>query len=253
MRSKILLIVEGKKDEPRILGNESHGLLSLIGGNYEIVPFSNPIYELYDAYINGEYDDLVAYLRCEKGLKIAEETLSKSAFSAIYLVFDYEPQDHKYSDKKIKKLLSIFDNETELGKLYINYPMVEAYYHLYSLPDPKYYNRTISLKNLNGKKYKKLVNETTCLRKNKITKKDLCYIIMHNYKKAQKITKSKNLTVNHNKILDAQLKLKKEKNEIYVLSTFPLITIDYNYEKTIEILKFKLKEDFTDYKKMKNS
>lgn len=66
MKSKILLIVEGKVDEPRILGNESHGLLSLIGANYEIVPFANPIYELYEAYKNNEYDDLVSYLRLKK-------------------------------------------------------------------------------------------------------------------------------------------------------------------------------------------
>ena len=101
MNSKILLIVEGEKDEQRILGTESHGLLSLIGAEYEIVPFANPIYELYEAYRKGEFDDLVSYLRAEKGLKIDSSILSKNAFSAIYLVFDFEPQDHKYSDEKI--------------------------------------------------------------------------------------------------------------------------------------------------------
>ena len=33
-------------------------------------------------------------------------------------------------------------------------------------------------------------------------------------------------------------------NEIYVLSTSSLIAIDYNYEKTIDILKKKLKDDY---------
>ena len=54
MKSRILLIVEGEKTEPAILGNETHGLLSLIGADYEIVPFSNSIYELYEAYVAGE-------------------------------------------------------------------------------------------------------------------------------------------------------------------------------------------------------
>ena len=54
-------------------------------------------------------------------------------------------------------MLSIFDNETELGKLYINYPMVEAYYDLESLPDPNYNDKTVSLKGLNGKTYKKKI------------------------------------------------------------------------------------------------
>ena len=244
MNSKVLLIVEGEKEEPRILGSESHGLLSLIGAKYEIVSFSNPIYELYDAYQKGEYDDLVSYLRYEKGLKIDPNILSKNAFSAIYLIFDFEPQDHKYSDEKIKKLLQLFNNETELGKLYINYPMVEAYYHLETLPDPNYNNRTISLEELNGKKYKRIVNLSTCLKKNKITKKDMCYIIMHNYNKSKLITHKKNNDINYMDILNSQLKLKNKENKIYVLSTFPLITFDYNYEKTIEILKLKLKDNY---------
>ena len=88
MKSKILLVVEGELEEPRILGSASHGLLSLVGADYEIVPFANPIYELYEAYKNGEYDDLVSYLRYEKGLHIDSNVLSKNAFSAIYLIFD---------------------------------------------------------------------------------------------------------------------------------------------------------------------
>ena len=52
MKSKILLVVEGELEEPRILGSASHGLLSLVGADYEIVPFANPIYELYEAYKN---------------------------------------------------------------------------------------------------------------------------------------------------------------------------------------------------------
>lgn len=243
MKSKILLIVEGEKDEPRILGNEGHGLLSLIGGDYEIVAFANPIYELYDAYINGEYDDLVSYLRTKKGLKINEKILSKNAFSAIYLIFDFEPQNHKYSDDKIKKLLEVFNNETELGKLYINYPMVEAYYHLETLPDIQYNDRVIELEGLNGKSYKKLVNKKTCLRKNNISTKDLCFIIYHNYVKAKIITKENNNIIDYDKLLKCQLKLKKEKNLLYVLSTFPLITIDYNYDLTITKLKSVLKDE----------
>lgn len=244
MKSKILLIVEGEVAEPRILGSESHGLLSLIGADYEIIPFSNPIYELYEAYKNDEYDDLVSYLRLEKGLKIEEDVLSKNAFSAIYLIFDFEPQDHKYTDEKIKDLLSIFNNETELGKLYINYPMVEAYYDLESLPDLNYNKKTIQLEGLNGKKYKKIVNTTTCLKKNKITNKELCHIIMHNYNKAKFISNIKNKYIDYFAILDSQLKLKQEKNKIYVLSTFPLLVMDYNFDRTMEILKMKLKDNF---------
>lgn len=244
MKGKILLIVEGEVEEPRILGSESHGLLSLIGNDYEIVPFASSIYELYEAYKNKEYDDLVSYLRLEKGLKIDDNVLSKNAFSAVYLIFDYEPHYQKYSDDKIMDLLNTFDNETELGKLYINYPMVEAYYHLYELPDYDYINRTIPLKDLNGKTYKHLVNTTTCLKKNNIRNIHLCHIIMHNYNKCKFITNSNDKNIDYKKVLAEQIKLKNNKNEIFVLSTFPLIAIDYNYDRTIQILKLKLKDNF---------
>lgn len=214
MRSKILLIVEGEKEEPRILGSNSHGLLSLIGSNYDIVTFSNPIYELYDAYKKGDYDDIVSYLRVEKGLEIDKNILSKNAFSSIYLVFDFEPHYHKYKDSKIKDILNVFNNETELGKLYINYPMVESFYYLKNIPDLEYLGRKISLNNFNGKDYKKLVNNETILKKNKLSNKQLCYIIWINYNKVRKIINSKE--INHELILDEQLKLKKaQMNYIY--------------------------------------
>ena len=243
-KSKILLVVEGQKVEPRILGSESHGLLSLLGADYEIVSFANPIYELYEAYKNGEYDDLVSYLRLEKGLKIDSNVLSKNAFSAVYLVFDFDPQYQKYSDDDIKNLLELFNNETELGKLYINYPMVESFYHLESLPDPNYNNRSISLSNLSSNCYKKMVHKDTCLRLSRITNKDLCYIILQNYNKSQYITNTYSENIDYSKVLEIQLDMKNKKNAIYVLSTFPLIVMDYNYEKAIVMLKTKLKDDF---------
>ena len=166
MKSRILLIVEGKKDEPNILGSETHGLLSLIKADeYEVIPFSNPIYELYESYKNGDYDDTVAFLRAYKGLKISNDMLSKNAFSAVYLIFDFDPHYQKYSEQTIREMLHIFNNETELGKLYINYPMVEAYYHLCTLPDPDFYRRTVSIEGLSGKRYKKHENNCTCLKR----------------------------------------------------------------------------------------
>lgn len=59
LKNNILFIVEGAVNEVRILGNTTYGLLKLINPNYELVVFSNPIYELYEAYINDEYDDIV--------------------------------------------------------------------------------------------------------------------------------------------------------------------------------------------------
>ena len=242
MKNKILLVVEGEKTEPKILGSASHGLLSLIGANYEIVSFSNPIYELYDAYINGEYDDLVSYLRVEKGLKIDDKILSKNAFSSIYLVFDYEPHYQKYSDIKIKNMLSLFNDETRNGKLYINYPMVEAYFDIRSFPDYEFNKRMVNLLNFRGKTYKKEINANSIISKSRVNVKDMCYIIMQNYCKAKILSNDENYS--YDIILNKQIEEKNLNNRIYVLSTFALFPMDYNLKKTISVLKDKLGNDF---------
>ncbi|HOP57156.1 MAG TPA: hypothetical protein PLH02_02035 [Bacillota bacterium] len=122
--SKILIIVEGA-DEEETLRKGTHNLLSLIDPqkDFIVIPFRNPIYELYEQYKLGSYDDIVKYLRFEKGLILDSNTLSKTAFSSIYMIFDYEPNYQKYSDEVIKDILNTFNNETENGKVYINYPM----------------------------------------------------------------------------------------------------------------------------------
>ena len=53
--------------------------------------------------------------------------------SQIYIFFDYDGHDvganakHITGDDKIIEMLDYFDNETENGKLFISYPMVEAF------------------------------------------------------------------------------------------------------------------------------
>ena len=117
--------------------------------------------------------------------------------------------------------------------------MVESFYYLKNIPDLEYLDRKISLENFNGKDFKKLVNDRTILKKNKLSNKQLCYIIWVNYNKVRKITN--NEEIDHELILDEQLKLKKNTNELYILSTFPLLVLDYNYDKTIEVIKERLK------------
>lgn len=41
-------------------------------------------------------------------------------------------------------MLEMFSNETEYGKLYINYPMVESICYTKELPDKDYANYTVS-------------------------------------------------------------------------------------------------------------
>ncbi len=226
MRSKVLFVVEGKIDEVRILSNPRHGLLKLLDFDYEIVSFCNPIYELYQNYKNGMYDDLVSYLRHEKGLKIDDKLLSSEAFSAVYLIFDFDPHYQKYSDEEIKDILNIFNDETGLGKIYINYPMVESFYHIKEFDDINYLDSKVDLLKYSGRDYKKLVNQETYVKKNRVTDYDLISIVKLNYLKAKKIVRDED--INYFKILEMQIEMKNSFHEIYVLCTMPLLLYDYN-------------------------
>lgn len=59
------------------------------------------------------------------------EGLTARDFSEVYLFFDYDahndnlPKEYRDYDV-VKEMLAFYDNETEFGKLYISYPMIES-------------------------------------------------------------------------------------------------------------------------------
>ncbi len=242
MRSKILLVVEGKIEEPRFLGSlgkQSFGLMSLVDADYEVVSVGGSIYELYEAYKKGDYDDIVAYLRANNRINIEPGVLSKNAFAAVYLIFDFDPHYQKYSDEAIKEMLDLFDDETDLGKLYISYPMIESVYDLEELNDSNYEHLTVDLDHFNGDDYKQSVYQKTCIKKNKLTARELSYIVAQNYNKAKKLSQN----IDYEEILAVQIDYKNKENKIYVLSTFPLMIIDYNKDLAMKNLRLKLRND----------
>ena len=52
-----------------------------------------------------------------------------------------------------------------MGKLYINYPMIESYLHLKAIPDVNYEESNILVSLQPGKKYKNLVKKETIIYK----------------------------------------------------------------------------------------
>ncbi len=84
----------------------------------------------------------------------------KNDFTNIILIFDYEHHDPKFDEEKILKMQRYFTESTDVGKLYINYPMIESYRHLMQIPDDKYEDRKISVSLQPGIQYKQLVKDT---------------------------------------------------------------------------------------------
>ena len=134
-----LFVVEGEVRDLRFAKELTDCFFS--SGRYQAkiinLPASQNIYMLYKLLIEDDFDtDLVEILR--DNVPSAQEVLdgiSRDEIDEVYLFFDYDTHQNNISrelnissDDVVRTLLSIFDNETEYGKLYLSYPMVEALY-----------------------------------------------------------------------------------------------------------------------------
>ena len=123
--SKILFIYEGKNSERKFC--------KLIIDKYF------PTKRKHKEYVSFR---TIVFLVTEKAKKrgsIEEyNKLKNGGFAEIYLIFDFDPQGHlddyqKINISKIKKMVKFFDNETTMGKIYLNYPMIESFKHFTSI------------------------------------------------------------------------------------------------------------------------
>ena len=125
-------IVEGAAREPQIIDNIEKLFFS--HGNVKIItlPAGENIYMLWKKLKADDFDtDIIEVLR-EGNEDIRKQLigLSRDDFSQVFLFFDYDMHQNNLSKDDdtdvVARMLESFDNETENGKLYISYPMVEA-------------------------------------------------------------------------------------------------------------------------------
>ena len=134
----ILIIIEGEKTEGQIFTNiekvlftgEKNGRANII---LVQLPAKQNIYQLWKQLKKDEFQtDVVEVLResSEAAARILTQ-YKRDDIAEAYLFFDFDIQ-HVQSEKNtefinaIPDMLEAFSEETESGKLYINYPMVEA-------------------------------------------------------------------------------------------------------------------------------
>ncbi len=141
-RDKIAFIVEGTKTKPELISKSLNNVyfaknqIDLI-----ILPTGMNIYNLFLLMKDDDLDIITLIkeqaqkLQSKKVKKFNQSldlsSLQQSDFSSVYLFFDYDAHQDNFPHNidrhtVIKEMLMTFNNETENGKLYISYSMVEA-------------------------------------------------------------------------------------------------------------------------------
>ena len=111
--------------------------------------------------------------------------------------------------------------------------MVEAFYHMKSIPDPDYENYIVTLQELKDKQYKMRVNKENRDRdysKFAVNKRECDIVIKQNILKAKSLCKDRgsDSVLNLNEVLDKQLDLLQRENILAVLCTCAFYIVDYN-------------------------
>lgn len=144
-RNRTLLVVEGKKEKEQFFR-----LLLKVFPEIEIEENNIWVYEtnIYKLYYQIQQEYGACFDEVDLPFIITKNEnrtkVYKRDFSHIYLIFDYECQESSFSAQKIKRLQECFEDPTDNGKLYINYPMLESYLEIKKFPiDDSYINAKI--------------------------------------------------------------------------------------------------------------
>lgn len=236
VKTKVLVLVEGEKTDVNLM---SH-LFNVYGisSKHQIVSYNTNIYVLYNQMFRNtspEDVDLLQVLK-EQEKDIEKKKIFDERYSDILLVFDLDPQDPLFSSDKIKSMVEYFVESSDMGKLYLNYPMVEAFYHMKEIPDSSYNDYRVTMDELYHKRYKTLVKEESRngadFASFAVNKEECNSVILQNIEKSWKIVEinrsRKDLMPSAIDILSAQLKSISERKDLAVLCTCAFYIPDYN-------------------------
>lgn len=170
-----LLIVEGNHEKDKLFQIIFHAFPELEINIDDVWIYGTNIYMLYNdlLYEYGDtwYDEDVDLPFIVGKKKNHTTTLNKKDFTNIYLIFDYERHDPNFSEQKIKNMQRYFCDSTDMGKLYVNYPMIESYQHFTCFPDTNFENLTVGVTLRPGSQYKRLTQDTFVAKLIKLPKK----------------------------------------------------------------------------------
>ena len=233
-KSKILVLVEGAKTDVRLMEH----LLNTYGisEKHTIVPYYTNIYTLYNEMFRNNKPEEIDLRQLLKGREQDpdKKSIFDERYSDILLIFDLDPHDSKFSADNLKTMIEYFVESSDMGKLYVNYPMVESFYHMKSIPDNEYNSRYATMEELKDKKYKQRVNQEN--RNHSYTfyavdKSECNIVIRQNIDKGFLLCcnpKQQDSLPDSAEILSVQLDTIEKEQRMAVLCTCAFYIVDYN-------------------------
>lgn len=242
MNKKVLLIVEGNKTEPKIFNK----IQELFGLDFEIFCFGTNIYSLYKLMKENDFNVNIKDLLAEVHPEYKNDLDNQFVYT--YLIFDLDPHHSKKEETRtieelvnenieiVESMANYFVDETDptIGKLYINYPMIESYKDCNDFFDKNYETEVIAIdkivdfKEIVGKK--KLSN----IRVDKYNKDNVENLIIQNIFKMNSICKLKwempdynDYIDETNNVLNAEKRMVLNTKQISVLNTSLFLVVDY--------------------------
>ena len=224
------MVFEGEKTEKSIFESLNKYYINEDGNEITIAVFCNNIYNLYREIKDDEFLDVFVLLKENEKNTEALRELERTDISQIYFFFDYDGHDTQASDDDLEKVLTLFQEETENGKLFLSYPMIESIKHLND--DVDFQNIVVNAKE---KRYKELVDSEAGNKYKQIknySKEDWKKVINLHLKKLGYILTDDFQVLN---FITPQSEIFKKQQEKYinkngtvaVLSAFPIFIAEY--------------------------
>lgn len=244
MSANILIVVEGQKTEPLFFKR----IAEVFRLGFHIYCLKTNIYTLYSKMeacdFNTDIKSILAELHPDE-----RENLSQK-FAYTYLIFDcdaHHPKKHdsrKFIDilqdnfQKLKKMADYFIDETDptIGKLYINYPMMESFRDCNSYFDDDYKFAEVEIKDIPS--YKQIVgNKKLCKSHvDKFKKEHFDSLILQNLHKLSMIHSNRWIKPDYKSyrqmsdskaLLSKEQELVQSRNMISVINTSLFLIVDY--------------------------
>ncbi len=250
---KKLFIVEGDSREVRIIKNM---VKSFLGERFSaeviVLPSSQNIYMLYQQLRKDDFEtDIVELLRDtveEEKTKLAG--IDRQDIDEVFLFYDYDI--HQDNLKKgitpedaLTAMLRAFDNETESGKLYISYPMVEALYDYMAGECEAFSNCFVDMDDIRDYKETSGKDNPNAARLNYQIWEEILAVFPLKIKclfRINELNYNEYLArISSNTIYCEEKKIMDKSNKVFVLSAFPQFLYDYR-GKRLWILNAKLKQ-----------